>query len=237
MNTKQQKKNYFGNSVLKNLLIIIITGAAMVVLSLLFLKVYTRHNQNIAVPKLDGLQVEEAKAILKSQGLHLQIVDSIYRKEAVPGAIIEQTPDAKSNVKKGRPIYVSVYSKNPQQISVPGLVDYSSRQAQALLISMGFNQLTIEEIPSEYSGLVLAVEYRGRTLRPDEKVPAGSPLKLVVGSGQETDSLMVNDEYVIPPDQVHRTDSGEIIIDPQPVRKKQDSSTENNNTAIDESFF
>lgn len=216
--------------ILKNLLTIILTSVVLVVLTLFGLKLYTRHNQNIRVPQLQGLQVEEANAILKSNGLHLEIIDSVFRKEAVPGAIIEQTPIGNSNVKKGRAIYVSVYSKSPQQIAIPGLADFSSRQAQALLTSMGFTQLSIEEVPSEYSGLVLSVEYRGKTLRPDEKIPAGSPLKLVVGSSQLTDSLNINGEYIINPSQIIRTDSGDIIINKPPVHIE-------NNSNIDDSFF
>lgn len=234
MNTKIFSKNIFGDSILKNLIIILLISIALLVLTLLFLKVYTRHNQNVTVPKLEGLQTEEATAILKSRALHLEIIDSIYRKEAVPGAIIEQTPIANSKVKKGRGIYVSVYSKNPQQIAIPGLADYSSRQAQALLISMGFTQLAIEQVPSEYNGLVIAVEYRGRTLRPDEKVPAGSPLKLVVGSGQLDDSLNVNKEYIISPDQVHRTDSGSIVIRNQPAPSQSNTQS---GGSIDESLY
>ena len=111
---------------------IILTAIVLLVLTLLFLNVYTRHDQNVKVPILAGLQVEEANAILRSKGLHIEIIDSVYQKDAVPGAIIEQVPEANSNVKKGRAIYVSIYAKSPAEVSLPELVDYSLRQAQAL---------------------------------------------------------------------------------------------------------
>lgn len=222
MNKKRSEKKILGDNILKNLLVIIITGVAAVFLALFLLQLYTRHGQNVIVPRLEGLQVSEANAILKSKGLHSQIVDSIYRRDAVPGSIIDQTPKANNKVKEGRAIYITVYSKNPQQIAVPGLVDYSTRQAMALLNSMGFTQLAIEEVPSEYSGLVMAVEYRGKTLRPEEEVPAGSPLKLVVGSGVLADSLKVNREYIVPPSQVIQSDENTTPIE---------------EGAIDESFF
>jgi beta-lactam-binding protein with PASTA domain len=78
-------------------------------------------------------------------------------------------------------------------VAVPGLVDYSVRQATALLNSLGFNNITIKEVPSQYAGLVLRVEYRGKQLAPEEKIPAGSPLQLVVSSSSSTttDSLNV----------------------------------------------
>ena len=196
---KQTEKTIFGNHLLKNLVIIIACAVLLILLALLLLNMYTRHGQNVVVPTLEGLQMKEAGTILRAKGLHAEIVDSIYRRDAVPGAIIDQTPKAGNKVKKGRSIYITIYSRTPQQVSVPGLVDYSTRQAVALLNSLGFTQLTMEKIPAEYSGLVVAVKYRGKTLSPEEKIPAGSPLTLVITSGIHTDSLSVDDEYIVPP--------------------------------------
>lgn len=215
---------------MKNLLMIILTAIVLLVLTLLFLNVYTRHDQNVKVPKLAGLQVEEANAILRSKGLHIEIIDSVYQKDAVPGAIIEQVPEANSNVKKGRAIYVSIYAKSPAEVSLPELVDYSLRQAQALLVSMGFTQLAIEEVPSEYAGLVMGVEYRGRRLGPNEKIPVGAPLKLIVGNGQPTDSVGIDDENSLSADSVFGRD-----LDGTGRESRADLKPHNNK--IDESFF
>ncbi len=231
MNAKQSTKSIFRNGIIKNFLMIILIAVVLLISTLLFLNVYTRHDQNVKVPKLAGLQVEEANAILKSKGLHIEIIDSIYQKDAVPGAIIEQVPEANSNVKKGRAIYVSIYAKTPQQVALPELVDYSLRQAQALLVSMGFTQLAIEEVPSDYAGLVMGVEYRGRRLEPNEKVPVGSPLKLIVGNGQLTDSFDIDDEESMSSDQIPVQDSDDT------QREKRAVAKPHNNTKIDESFF
>ncbi len=201
MSKKQANKPFFGNSIIKNLALIFITAGILIILTLFSLHLYTRHGQNVVVPKLDGLQINEASTILNAKGLHIEIVDSIYNRDAVPGSIMDQTPKANNKVKEGRSIYVTVYSINPQQIVVPGLVDYSTRQALALLNSLGFTQISIEEVPSEYSGLVMAVEYHGRALAPDEKIPAGSPLNLVVSSSHLSDSLGVDNEIIIAPGQ------------------------------------
>lgn len=230
MNTKQSTKSIFGNSIIKNLLMIILTAVALLIVTLFFLNVYTRHNANVKVPNLAGLQVEEANAILKSRGLHIEVIDSIYQKDAIPGAIIEQVPEANSNVKEGRAIYVSIYSKMPQQVAVPELVDYSLRQAQALLVSMGFTQLAIEEVSSEYAGLVVSVEYRGRKIEPNEKIPVGSPLKLIVGNGQPVDTLRIDGNDIIPSDHIPPQEPDRGKVENQSVPRQQ-----NNN--IDESFF
>ncbi|MDR1743720.1 MAG: PASTA domain-containing protein [Dysgonamonadaceae bacterium] len=188
---------------MRNLLMIAVVALCLLLVTFFLLRIYTRHNNDVIVPSLYGLQVKEAKTILKSKGLHVETVDSIYQKNAVPGAILSQIPKADNKVKKGRAIYVTVYSKNPQQVAVPGLVDYSSRQAVALLNSIGFTQIDIEMVPSQYVGLVLGVEYRGKTLSPDEKVPAGSSLKLIVGNGGGvvSDSLEIDGDYIVSPDE------------------------------------
>lgn len=217
MSKKKIKYSANWNGILKNLLMIIASGVLLILLSLFLLSIYTRHGQNVVVPALEKLQINEANTILKAKGLHAEIVDSIYQRGAVPGAIIDQTPKAGNKVKEGRAIYLTIYSNNPQLVAIPELTDYSSRQAVSLLNSLGFNQLSIQEVPAEYSGLVVAVEFRGKTLAPDEKIPTGSPLTLIVTSGALSDSLSIDNGYIVPPN----------VNDPQPE----------NGGAIDESFF
>lgn len=227
MNAKKApKKKYLRNSITKNLLLIIVTGAVLLFSTLVLLHIYTRQNKSVDVPHLKGLQLKEATVLLKSKGLKYVVIDSLYEKQAIPGAIIEQVPIANSRTKSGREVFLTIYSFNPPQLAVPGLVDYSHRQAEALLISMGFEQLTIQEVPSEYKGLVKAIEYRGRKLQPEEKIPAGSPLTVIVGSGLQPDSLIVDQDYIVSPNNVNSNDSG------QKSEPKSEKSP-----IVDESFF
>ncbi len=201
MSKKQSPKTLFGGSIIKNLLMIAVSGLLLVLLALLFLSIYTRHGQQVVIPSLEGLQAEEANTLLRAKGLRAEIVDSVYFRDGVPGAVIDQTPKAGNKVKEGRAIYITIYSRTPQLVSVPDLVDYSTRQAMAMLTSMGFNQIAIEEIPSEYAGLVVAVKYLGRTLASEERIPVASPLTLVVTKTYERDSVMIENNYNISPHQ------------------------------------
>lgn len=228
MNAKKTlSKNSFKNSIIKNTLLIMATGVVLVILTLVLLHIYTRHNKSVDVPDIKGLQLNEARVLLKSQGLKFEVVDSLYDKNSVPGAIIDQVPVANSRTKSGRVVFLTIYSTNPPELAIPGLVDYSYRQAEALLVSMGFEQLSIIEIPSEYKGLVKAIEYRGSPLRPEEKIPAGSPLTIIVGSGIQEDSLSREREYIVSPEeQLNPTGSNrKTKTDSQEVPK------------VDESFF
>ncbi len=176
-------KKIFNNIYLKNILLMIIILLALVFGTLFWLSKYTKHGQKIAVPTVKGLQVEEAAAILRSSNLHYEVVDSIYEKRGVPGSILEQIPRENSNTKEDRTVYLIVQAKAEQLVSIPDLEDYSQRQAEALLNALGFTNIKIEEVPSEYRGLVISVEYKGVAVRSGQKIPKGSVLRMKVGDG------------------------------------------------------
>ena len=68
-------------------------------------------------------------------------------------------------------------------MALPDVSDVSYRQADAMLKSIGLNVASVEYAPSEYKDLVSDVKYRGRSILPGTRVPEGSSLVLVVGSG------------------------------------------------------
>lgn len=199
-------------------------GTAIIMATLVFLHIYTRQNKSVKVPQLKGLQLKEAEVLLKSKGLDFSVNDSIYDKNAIPGAIIEQVPAGNSTTKEGRKVLLSIYSTNPPELKVPELKDYSLRQAEALLLSMGFTQLAIEEVPSEHDDLVEGIEYRGRKLGPEEKIPAGSPLTIIVGSKSLQNLEELDNDFDYNP-------SNEIISS-EPKQNNEPSSP-----IVDESFF
>lgn len=194
---KENKKSIFkqliSNIYIKNIILMAVVALVLTGLALLWLNVYTRHNDSREVPDLRGMQVQDAAAIVSSVNLRYEVVDSIYQNNGIPGAILEQIPEGKSRVKEGRTIYLTIQSVSEPQIAVPDLEDASLRQSETILRTLGFTNLNIEYIPSEYRGLVYSVEYKGRKLNAGEKIPKGSVLTLKVGdgdlSGMQTDSL------------------------------------------------
>lgn len=186
-------KQVLSNIFVKNIVLMAIVSAILIGLTLFALNIYTRHNDTREVPDLKGMQVQDAAAIVSSANLKYEVVDSVYQKDGVPGAILEQIPKGKSKVKEGRTIYLTIQSVSEPLIAVPDLEDASLRQSETLLRTLGFTNINIEYIPSEYRGLVYSVEYRGNKLKAGEKIPKGSTLTLKVGDGglsnMPTDSL------------------------------------------------
>lgn len=180
------------NIYVKNLLMMIGAFVGLVIIVLFLLNFYTKHNESITVPTVKGLQVQDAAGILESSDLRYEISDSIFQAEGAPGSIIEQIPKEQSKVKKGRTVFLVIKAKGVQLVSVTELKDYSRRQAEAQLASLGFNKVTIQEVPAAYKGLVISISYKGKQLTPNQKIPKGSPLVMTVGAGgdiSEGDSI------------------------------------------------
>ncbi|HRZ96740.1 MAG TPA: PASTA domain-containing protein, partial [Paludibacter sp.] len=143
------------------------------------------------VPDMRGLFLDEAEIMLENHNLFPKVIDSVYNKDKKLGTIIEQIPGPNSTVKKNRPIYLIINSKQVRQVPVPDVTDLSYRQAQAMLKVIGLEVANVEYKPSEYKDLVIDVKYRGMSITPGMRIPEGSSLILVVGNGLGSGQSMV----------------------------------------------
>lgn len=186
MDKKNVVSRFISNIYVKNILLMIIVSCVLVAIVLFILNVYTRHNESVDVPAVKGLQIEEARGILNSASLECEVVDSIFVTGGIPGAVIEQTPKEASKVKEGRTVFLTIQAKGIQMVAIPELKDYSRRQAEAQLNSLGFDKIVINEVPSAYAGIVISISYKGKELSPNQKVPKGATLRMTVGAGGES---------------------------------------------------
>ncbi|KAB2829442.1 MAG: PASTA domain-containing protein, partial [Paludibacter sp.] len=99
------------------------------------------------------------------------------------GTIIEQIPAPGSSVKKNRSIFLILNKRQSKTIPMPEVNDISFRQADALLRSLGLRVSYVEYRPSEFKDLVIDVRFNGQHIDPGTRLPEGSSLVLVVGSG------------------------------------------------------
>lgn len=180
-----------GGFILKRLLLAIVIFVALVWVTIALIDVYTHHGESETVPDLRGLYVEEADLLLNNHGLYSVVIDSVFVRDKKLGTIIEQIPAVNSTVKRNRPIYLIINSRQVRMIPVPDVNDVSFRQADAMLKSIGLNVSSVEYSPSEYKDLVIAIKYRGRNISSGMRVPEGSSLVLVVGSGLGGEELPV----------------------------------------------
>jgi hypothetical protein len=190
-------------------------AAAMVVLcvvlygTLKWLDSYTLHNEAVIVPNVKGLKMEDAAIFIKNSGLRYNIIDSVYSKNVIPGAIVEILPTTGSKVKKGRILFITVNALTSQMGEIPEVEDLSFRQAYAMLKNRGFESVEIIYVNGVYKDLAIGVELHKRLLDMGDMVPLNSPLILKVSSGETDpfsyDSLLV--EPAIEPIQPLNSDA------------------------------
>lgn len=183
MDFKTFWKESIAGYIIKRVLLAIVIFVALAWITLIVLDNYTNHGESVIVPDLQGLYVEEAENILGNYDLYSQVIDSVYVKEKALGTIVEQIPPANSSVKKNRSIFLIVNKKQLNMIPFPDVNDVSFRQADALIKSLGLQVSGVVYRPSEFKDLVIDVSYNGMHIEPGTRLPEGSAIVLVVGSG------------------------------------------------------
>ncbi len=179
--------------VILNLLIALLVGLLLVGCIFLWLNRHTHHGQEVEVPGICGMYLEEARMNLHTLGIDAEVIDSTYSRKVPLGTIVEQNPPAGAHVKKGRDIYVIINAKVQRSVPLPELRDISYRQAEATLKAIGINVTDIRYEPSEYRDLVLDVRQGGASLEAGTRLEEGSNVELVVGKGKGTQQTYVPD--------------------------------------------
>lgn len=187
------------NKIIANILAMILIFGLLIVLTMIGLNFYTRHNQSIIVPNVKGLKVEEADVFLSKAGLKYEVIDSVYKKGGTPGTIVDQVPKASSQIKVGRTLYLTVQAVGQQMLSVPDLTDFSERQAVSQLEAMGFSNIHIESVASEYKDLVISVTYNNKSYHKGQRIPIDAFVRIQIGDGMvqpAEDSLSTTQDAV-----------------------------------------
>jgi len=144
----------------------------------------THHGEEIEVPDLSGMYIEEAQIVLEANELSYQIVDSTYDSSRKLGTVIQQIPIAGSHVKKHREIYLSINRKQIAKVLVPDVLDISYREARLRIESIGLKVDSIYK-ESEYKDLVLDILYKDKPIAPKLQLTKGETITLVLGKGKE----------------------------------------------------
>ncbi len=187
------KKFYGKHPVLSNFIIIVIVGFILVWLSLIFLNIWTKHGDTAIVPEVKGLSYAEATERLSERGLDIIVSDSIYDQSVAAGTVIESVPKAGAEVKGGRPVYVTITSFSPKMVTISmPVTGVSSRQALSYLQALGINSVSIVNVPSGYTDLVLDATVGKQQLFVGASIPVNADVVLKVGSGvEEPDTVAV----------------------------------------------
>ncbi|MEE0977949.1 MAG: PASTA domain-containing protein [Muribaculaceae bacterium] len=184
---------------LRNLIYICLAGWLILIASMFFLDYWTRHGETAVVPMVKGLNLSAAEQALRAKGMVYELSDSIYDRSYAPGTVVEQSPRANAKVKPGRTVYLTIVAFSPKLVTVPPFQNVSMREGKAMFEGLGFKQVRVVEVESEYKGLVLGAKVSGVPLKPGQRVPVSSVITLEVGKGMEVelpDSVEEDDKNI-----------------------------------------
>ncbi len=163
-------------------------------LAMMWLDVWTRHDDTIVVPTVKALTYDDATRRLSEEGLVAVLSDSVYDKSTRPGTVIDQNPKVGTVVKEGREIYLTINAFSPKMVTIPTLTDISVRQAKSILEGLEIKNIVEKRIPSDFKDLVLGVYYKGHRLSPGARVPVNATVELEVGQG--VNDTIVDDDSI-----------------------------------------
>jgi len=172
--------------------------AALAAFNFGFMPLAVRHGQDVPVPKVTGLRVDDAREVLAAEGLDAQRVAERVS-ELATGVVLEQTPRPGFHTRKGRPIGL-VVSLGPGEVEVPPVTGESYRHAEIILTRLGLPVGRVSRTPSERpADEVLEIS-------PPEATPLlrGRAVDLLLSSGPELRAFVMPDFAGGDPEQVSR---------------------------------
>ena len=143
------------------------------------------------VPSVTGQNVQAAIKMLEASGLEVVIQDSVFIDTLTKQAVVRKIPDAESIVKTGRTIYLTINRSIPPQVEMPNLTGFSLKSAEMFLLSLGLKMGNISYRPDIARNAVLEQLLGDRPIAPGTKIPTGTVINFVLGSGEGSGELEV----------------------------------------------
>jgi eukaryotic-like serine/threonine-protein kinase len=174
-----------------NLLFVILLVLLLVFAFLQLLGLITKHGQYLTVPSVVGKKSEEAIKLMENKGFEIVIQDSVYIDTLEKGIVIKQLPDPNSTVKVNRTVFLTVNRTTIPLIEMPALEGKTFSFALEILRRSHLELGDTASRPDFMRGSVLEQSYRGNRISSGSKVPWGSSIDLVIGSGLNTERIQV----------------------------------------------
>lgn len=175
---------------LVNLLAAIMIVCLMVVIFLQLLGLITKHGQYLTVPSVMGKKTTEAIKFLEEKGFEVIIQDSVYMDTAKMGIVLKQLPDPNSTVKINRTVFLTV-----NRVTLP-LIDMPALEGKTLNFALDImrrSHLVLGDTiykPDFMRGSVIEQLYKGNKITSGTKLPWGSKVDLIIGSGLDDQRIL-----------------------------------------------
>ncbi|HAL50831.1 MAG TPA: serine/threonine protein kinase [Sphingobacterium sp.] len=194
----------------KNLIAAFIAIVCLFLFVYVGLKIYTKHDESIAVPKVKGLHISAAIQALEDAGLEYQI-DSVYQMDAKPGMVIEQDPEQGFHVKSGRTIYLTIITQVAPEVAFPNIKDKTLIEATAILKNHNLRIGDTSYVADIARDIVLDAQFAGQSIRNGRMIPKGSRIDLVLGNGLGANEVEIPNLIGLPLNEAKFALSGAVL--------------------------
>lgn len=181
MAEKTEKKGFFRNWIVRNLLLAVVIVALLIAGAMLFLNMVTQHGKEIVVPDFSNMTLTEAEDAALQAGMRVEVTDSVFVKRMQRGAVYRQNPEPGARVKEGRRVVLTINAVNAKKVTMPDLVGLSMRQAMAELLSRGLVLRKLIYVQDMATNNVLRQLMGNREVEPGTMIDSESEIDLVVG--------------------------------------------------------
>ncbi len=153
----------------KTLLAIIVFLGICMLASFLWLKMYTHHGEELAMPDYTGYKYEDALADAEKRKLRMSIQDSLHILGRPGGIILKQNPIPTSLVKSNRMIYVTITKRGKDKIISARLPEMYGKSYERKKQELADHfQIKSRIVDSKYDpgdpGQILSVLYKGEVI-------------------------------------------------------------------------
>jgi eukaryotic-like serine/threonine-protein kinase len=178
-----------------NILVAIVLVFVIIVAFLFSLDYFTQHGKVMRIPAVAGKTLSEATKQLEKEGFEVIIQDSVYEETLAPLAVVKQFPEADEFVKVNRTVYLTVNRSVAPTIEMPNLVGMSFRNAELVLKQYGLKLGDTTFRPDFAKNSILSQVYNEEEIKPSAKLPMGSTISLILGSGLANTDMIVPDLF------------------------------------------
>jgi len=192
-------RNFF--NFLKSKTFFIQLGLALLVLiivifvTLRYLNSTTNHGEFVEVPDFSKKSVMDMRKSIEEAGLRYEVLDSAnYNPDYPRFSIIEQNPSAGSKVKENRKIYFTVNPSGYKKVTVPKIIQVTKRNASSMLKAVGLDVQRVTYVDELGKDMVYRIKYKGKDIKPGDKLPKTSKIELVCGNGSITERAIIKAE-------------------------------------------
>ncbi|NDV44560.1 PASTA domain-containing protein [Flagellimonas sediminis] len=173
----------------------VVAIVVLVILTMQWLKGTTNHGEFVEVPDFSKMSVSEMRKAVEEAGLRYQVLDSSnYNPDYPRFSILDQNPPAGNKVKANRKIYFTVNPSGYKKVSVPDIIQVTQRNATSMLRAVGLEVERVTYIDELGKDMVYNIKFKGKYIKPGDKLPKTSKIELICGNGTIPGSAKVKAE-------------------------------------------